>query len=304
MSPAGQIDPSTSAPLDKFSKQIARIDPLQRNAAKAQPTPSHCHTAIKDRITPGMIRHVCIIAAVLQQRCASLAPKTVERRSALAALASLAAPANAKSYQSGLVFEGGAGGLTKTKPNTGVKQAAGAVDDERPKTKPAGPVAARLAGRKGLPVDVAFDAPFPTTPGLVSRDYQTGDGAYVLVAPAKGPLKKVVADKIFAADGKYGSYGAPSEVKLKGSERRGDGDEVFEYTFVALTPAMREVARRVRARAIQVGGDDVFILVAGSTAARWRAAEPALCKAVDSFAARPAPEFSAEMVAFRKKGGK
>ena len=138
----------------------------------------------------------------------------------------------------------------------------------------------------------------------VSRDYQTGDGAYVLVAPAKGALKKVVSDKIFAADGKYGSYGAPSEVKLKGSERRGDGDEVFEYTFVALTPAMREVARRVRARAIQVGGDDVFILVAGSTAARWRVAEPALCKAVDSFAARPAPEFSAEMVAFRKKGGK
>ena len=42
--------------------------------------------AAQDRITPGMIRHVCIIAAVLQ-RCASLAPKTVERRSALAALA-------------------------------------------------------------------------------------------------------------------------------------------------------------------------------------------------------------------------
>ena len=244
-------------------------------------------------------------AALLQQRCASLAPKTVERRSALAALASsLAAPAHAKSYQSGLVFEGGAGGLTKTKPNTGVITAAGAVDDERPKTTPAGPVAARLAGRKGLPVDVSFDAPFPTTPGLVSRDYQTGDGAYVLVAPAKGALKKVVSDKIFAADGKYGSYGAPSEVRLKESERRGDGDEVFEYTFVALTPAMREVARRVRARAIQVGGDDVFILVAGSTAARWRAAEPALCKAVDSFAARPAPEFSAEMSAYRKKGGK
>ena len=138
----------------------------------------------------------------------------------------------------------------------------------------------------------------------VSRDYQTGDGAYVLVAPAKGPLKKVVSDKIFAADGKYGSYGAPADVRLAKSENRGDGDEVFEYTFVALTPAMREVARRVRARAIQVGGDDVFILVAGSTAARWKQAEPALCKAVDSVAARPAPEFSAEMSAYRKKGGK
>ena len=188
-----------------------------------------------------MIRHVCIIAA-LQQRCASLAPKTVERRSALAALASsLAAPAHAKSYQSGLVFEGGAGGLTKTKPNTGVKQAVGAVDDERPKTTPAGPVAARLAGRKGLPVDVSFDAPFPTTPGLVSRDYQTGDGAYVLVAPAKGALKKVVSDKVFAADGKYGSYGAPADVRLARSKSRGDGDEVFEYTFVALTPARHGV---------------------------------------------------------------
>ena len=163
---AGQTDYLTPAPLDKSSKQIARINLLQLYARQS-PAQRHCRSAIKDRITPGMIRHVCIFAAVLQ-RCASLAPKTVGRRSALAALASsLAAPAHAKSYQSGLVFEGGAGGLTKTKPNTGVKQAVGAVDDERPKTTPAGPVAARLAGRKGLPVDVSFDAPFPTTPGLV-----------------------------------------------------------------------------------------------------------------------------------------
>ena len=87
------------------------------------------------------------------------------------------------------------------------------------------------------------------------------------------------------------------------SSRRRRRDEKREKT-VNTTQAMREVARRVRARAIQVGGDDVFILVAGSTAARWKQAEPALCKAVDSFAARPAPEFSAEMSAYRKKGGK
>ena len=80
----------------------------------------------------------------------------------------------------------------------------------------------------------------------VSRDYQTGDGAYVLVAPAKGALKKVVSDKIFAADGKYGSYGAPADVRLARSENRGDGDEVFEYTFVALTPARRGVRTRTR----------------------------------------------------------
>lgn len=254
--------------------------------------------------------HICLLAAVLRGACLSpeALPKHNVRRRAVASMSTIAAfhasAAHAKSYQSGIVFEGGAGGLTKTKPNTGVKTAAGAVDDERPKTTPAGPVAARLAGRKGLPVDVSFNAPFPTTPGLVSRDYQTGDGAYVLVAPVKGALKAVVSQKVFATDGKYGSYGAPSDVRLKESQTLAPGDEVFEYTFVALTPAMREVTKRVRARAIQVGGDDVFILVAGSTAARWKQAEPALAKAVDSFATRPAPEFSAEMSAYRKKGVK
>ena len=48
-------------------------------------------------------------------------------------------------------------------------------------------------------VDVSFTSPWPTSAGLVSRDYGTGDGAFVLVAPATGPVEKAVAAKLFAA---------------------------------------------------------------------------------------------------------
>mmetsp|Transcript_15782 Transcript_15782/g.47094 ORF Transcript_15782/g.47094 Transcript_15782/m.47094 type:complete len:250 (+) Transcript_15782:355-1104(+) len=222
----------------------------------------------------------------------------------LAPLGAAPLPACAASYQTSIPFEGGAGGLSKTKPNTGVRVAdrADTAGAARPETRPPGPVSERLFGRSGLPVDVSFTSPWATSAGLVSRDYQTGDGAFVLVAPAAGKLEKAVEAKLFAKDGKYGSYGAPSDVKLRRTEPRGETDVVYEYSFVALTPAMREVEKRVRARAVVVGGD-AYVLVAGSTANRWKAAEPNVVAAVDSFAARPAPEYSAEMTAYRRKGG-
>ena len=138
----------------------------------------------------------------------------------------------------------------------------------------------RRSRAQGLPVDVSFDA--LQTPGLVSRDYQTGDGAYVLVA-GQGALKKVVSTKSSPPTASTVPTGRRPTCASR-SENRGDGDEVFEYTFVALTPAMREVARRVRARRSR-SVYDVFILVAGSTAARWKNAEPPL-QAADSFRPR------------------
>ena len=66
---------------------------------------------------------------------------------------------------------------------------------------------------------------------------------------------------------------------------------------------MREVPRRVRVRAIVVG-DDVVMLVAGSTANRWKLAAASVDEAVGSFSAREAPEFSSEMVGYRKRVGK
>ena len=47
-----------------------------------------------------------------------------------------------------------------------------------------------------------------------------------------------------------------------------------------------------------------FILVAGSTSNRWKAAEPTVGDVVSSFAATAAPEFSAEMQAYRNRKAK
>ena len=210
----------------------------------------------------------------------------------------------AASYQTQFVFEGGAGGLGKTKPNTGVV-VADAFGDGAAKaaTTPPGPASARLVGAAtGLPVDVSFDSPWPTSAGLVSRDYTTGDGAYVLATAAtRATLEADCRAKIFAVDGKYGAYGPVADVKLRRAEPLGDGDARFEYTFTALSPAMREVERRVAARATLVGERDAFLLVAGTTGNRWKAALPDVDRVTASFTVKPAPDFSAEMQAFRNR---
>ena len=231
--------------------------------------------------------------------------KLCRRRAVAGALGVAPVAARAASYQTQFVFEGGAGGLGKSKPNTGVAVAETFNDDASPKKlAPPGLATARLVAASGLPVDVPFDSPWPTSAGLVSRDYSTGDGAYVVVTGAsQKTLEADVRAKIFAADGKYGAYGAPADVRLK-SRAGSDDDAVFEYTFVALSPAMREVERRVRARARLIGGRDAFVLVAGATQARWRAAEPNVARCTASFAAKPAPEFSAEMQAYRNRKAK
>jgi len=103
-----------------------------------------------------------------------------------------------------------------------------------------------------------------------------------------------------------GSYGAPSEVRRLAA-RRDDAGVVFEYTFDALTPSLREVARRVLVRAVPCptgasssSSSDTVMLVAGSTAQRWPKAEAAARHAVETFRVDPAPDFSAAMQSYRR----
>ena len=229
--------------------------------------------------------------------------KLCRRRAVAGALGVAPVAARAASYQTQFVFEGGAGGLGKSKPNTGVAVAETFNDDASPKKlAPPGLATARLVAASGLPVDVSFDSPWPTSAGLVSRDYTTGDGAYVLATAAtRATLEADCRAKIFAVDGKYGAYGPVADVKLRRAEPLGDGDARFEYTFTALSPAMREVERRVAARATLVGERDAFLLVAGTTGNRWKAALPDVDRVTASFTVKPAPDFSAEMQAFRNR---
>lgn len=203
-------------------------------------------------------------------------------------------PACAASYQSGLTFQGGAGGLGKTKPEVGVVFAQ-SILDRATATQADGKVRAQLLTSMGMPVDVAFESPYKlSSSGVSTRDLSTGDSAFVVVAP-RTTIKDAPL-KVFSAEGKFGAYGAPTELKLVAAP----SPDLLEFTFDALTPSMREVRRRVLVRSVPIDGD-VFMLVAGSTAQRWKVAEPVARKAVLSFCVSPSSDLDAAMATYQKK---
>lgn len=80
------------------------------------------------------------------------------------------------------------------------------------------------------------------------------------------------SENIFGISGRYGAYGAPQDVKVVKDERDKsvDGGRLLEYTFTA-SKGNAEVQRRAFVKAMSPPGSrDVVILVAGTTASRWK----------------------------------
>jgi len=81
--------------------------------------------------------------------------------------------------------------------------------------------------------------------------------------------KSWFGDALFKVDGRYGSYGAPTDVKLKELEKEG-GARTFELSFTVLSPSMSELPRKGVMRALQApGSPDVLLLTCSSGASRW-----------------------------------
>ena len=81
--------------------------------------------------------------------------------------------------------------------------------------------------------------------------------------------KSWFGDALFKVDGRYGSYGAPTDVKLKELEKEG-GARQFELSFTVLSPSMSELPRKGVMRALQApGSPDVLLLTCSSGASRW-----------------------------------
>lgn len=105
-----------------------------------------------------------------------------------------------------LAFDGGVGGLGKTKPETGVVL----WGESAPLQNQQGIVLAEL-NVGGDPVLVEFTTPWPllpTTSGLEARNLQSSESAFVSVLPTNvssdKQLKQAVLDNILGSQGKYG----------------------------------------------------------------------------------------------------
>jgi len=195
----------------------------------------------------------------------------------------------------GRAFEGGIGGLGKTRPDTGVvfldggggvapgAAAAGQQDAS-------GYVSAELLVNGRVPVRVGFRSPWPllpTTSGLEARDLREPESAFVqVVTGAKLPssskeMRQLLLDSVLSQRGKFGAYGTPVDVKVKllSKER---SPPLYAVTFTTYTPGQRESERQVLVRAAFVA-NSIILLVAGTTRQRFPSRQAALERVCDSF---------------------
>ena len=208
-------------------------------------------------------------------------------------------------------FEGGIGGLGKTKPETGVAFLSNVLPTQDTTT---GLVTAEIVlqqekEQQQQPYLVQFASPswplLPTTRGLEVRDLQQPESAFVQIIDqvplplTKSVVKKVIlTDNILSNQGKFGAYGSPTDLKVTQQEQQGDGnnDLLFTATFTTLTPGLRESDRRILLQCVPVGTNNkngntstVLVLVAGTTLQRFSKQEGKLRALVESLRVTPTP---------------
>lgn len=198
-------------------------------------------------------------------------------------------------------FEGGIGGLGKTKPETGVRF----LGESLPLQNAEGLVSAELdvgdatRGQRN-PVRVVFTAPWPllsSTSGLEARDLQHGESAFIQVVqasnkqlfepqPSASAVRELLQASVLSQQGKFGAYGAPTDAKVKAIKEK---DKTYSVTFTTLTPGLRESERQVLVK-LAIVGQASILLVAGTTRQRFQAKQDIFMQIIDSFQVEPAPE--------------
>jgi hypothetical protein len=201
-------------------------------------------------------------------------------------------------------FEGGIGGLGKTKPQTG----AILWDPEStPFQSDTGTVSAELnvANRAVL---VSFQSPWPLTGAVETRNIGTGESAFVQVVEAtsarnnpkngKEAMKQLLLDSVLAQQGKFGAYGSLFDIKITGYELYTENGKLVSIrctlSFTTLTPGLRESERQAVIKAVDALNDKTHwvLLVAGMTRQGFSKQERTFAKVVDSFQVVPAPPSS------------
>jgi hypothetical protein len=220
-------------------------------------------------------------------------------------------------------FEGGVGGLGKTKPVTGVEL----FDDTMMPTQNEknGEISVEIKGYssdgRSIPILVSFQSPWPllsSSGSLESRDIRSTESVFVQVINTssnnnknlrsnnwkddKKIFQQLLIDTVFNSEGKFGAYGTPYDVQVKKQKRSNAGsidsnnNEDYQYytvTFTTLTPAMRESERIAIIGAKQVLDGTLILLVVTTLRTKF-SDKPQIEKTfniiVSSFQVIPAPE--------------
>jgi hypothetical protein len=161
------------------------------------------------------------------------------------------------------------------------------------------------------PVRVEFSAPWPLlsgSAGLEARDLQTSESAFVQVVDGVGALpasnaaaKELLLKTVFSSQGKFSAYGSPMDVKVRKIETGGgvnddDNDTavvtppaLYSVSFTTFTPGLRESERQA-AIGCRLVGNSLVMLVAGTTAQRFKSQQELMERVASSLQAFEAPE--------------
>ena len=187
----------------------------------------------------------------------------------------------------------GAGTISsRSRPATGVVLLEEVKDSGK---KDAPTVSAELVLDGGIAATATFDASegYPLVRGMfydVEVKGKSGDSAFMQVA--KLPDGQSIADvsdkfftkSVFSTEGRFGAYGAATDIKVLNSDKGSPTRRLLEVSFSALSPGQTEVPRRALVAAVQAeGSPDVVMLVGSSTAGAWKKVEPAQKRMADSF---------------------
>jgi len=184
----------------------------------------------------------------------------------------------------------GAGTMSsRSRPSTGVVL----LDEVQESGKAASPtITAELVLDGGVAATATFDALYPLNRGMfydVEVRNLAGEGAFLQVASLPDGKSigdvgdKFITKSIFSTEGRFGAYGAPTDIRVLGKSDKG-ATKLFDITFAALSPGGNEVPRHALVAALQPeGSNDVVMLVGGSTVSQWKKAEPNLRSMASTF---------------------
>jgi len=261
--------------------------------------------SISSKVALHQQNHIDTDATVKNEQDLCCLPERTTRRAMITSLA-ISVPTMLSCRTKVNAFDGGVGGLGKTKPETGVVfyDPDASPSDNMNKDI----FTNELVTPNGTPVLVSFQAPWPllkTSTSIESRSISNPDSSFVQVADLsngktslllneKGIINKsFFIDTIFGQQGKFGAYGAPTDIKIKALS-----PSLYSAQFTALTPAMRETERKVIISTSIITDTDannkenstVFMLVTGTTLNRFVKMEKTMTDIANSFQAIPAPK--------------